>query len=105
MNQNTVPFQKVTDISTGSFTKMTERIADSVSIPIISVGGYRSLKTIENILDTTNITAISMSRPFICESNLIERWKNGDDKPSHCISCNQCLEGIFGCVMKKDVIE
>jgi 2,4-dienoyl-CoA reductase-like NADH-dependent reductase (Old Yellow Enzyme family) len=51
-----------------------------------------------------------MSRPFIREPGLVNRWLQGDRKPAECISCNGCFEpgieegGIY-CVVEKKVKE
>jgi hypothetical protein len=37
---------------------------------------------------------ISMSRPFIRDPDLINRWKAGDLQEAECISCNNCFEQI-----------
>ena len=47
-----------------------------------------------------------MSRPFIREPHLAERWRSGDLTPATCISCNKCLDLIvdrgLGCIFHKD---
>ena len=42
------------------------------------------------ILNDSNISYFSLSRPLTCEPNLINRWTEGDSTPSKCVSCNQC---------------
>jgi hypothetical protein len=37
---------------------------------------------------------ISMSRPFIREPGLINRWQAGDWREAACISCDNCFEPI-----------
>lgn len=74
-------------------------IANQVSTPIISVGGYRTIKGIESVLNSSDIAAISMSRPFICEPDLVKRWHSGDTSPAKCISCNGCFGDSFSCVL------
>jgi len=69
-----------------NFAKELQKIS---SIPIILVGGHRSIDNIENILNHENIPLFSMSRPLIMEPDLINRWKS-DKSPSNCISCNRC---------------
>ena len=63
-------------------------------LPIILVGGIRSLKTAQALIESGAADYISMCRPFICEPDLIQRWKNGDDRPAACLSCNRCVEQI-----------
>lgn len=72
------------------FKEFAEKIKKEVSCPIILVGGHRSIESMNKILNETNIEYLSLSRPLICESNLILRWKNGNTESSKCNSCNSC---------------
>ena len=72
------------------FLKCAEMVSNSVNIPIALVGGIRSKKTIENILDNTKIEIISLSRPLINDPNFLKKLENGDIEDSECISCNGC---------------
>lgn len=101
IDASSLPFQKPKDDEKGTFTDAAAVIADKVSVPIISVGGYRTIKAIENVLNKSNISAISMSRPFICEPSLIKRWRTGDTASSKCTSCNGCFGEKFACVQHK----
>lgn len=62
----------------------------NVDIPIILVGGHRSIENMNHILTTSAIECLSLSRPLIREPQLPNRWKNCDKSPSKCISCNAC---------------
>jgi len=66
---------------------------EKLTIPVILVGGIRSYGDAEEILQK-GIDLISMSRPFICEPDLVKRWKNGDRKDSECESDNLCLKVV-----------
>lgn len=66
-------------------------IAKEIHTPVILVGGLKSLDVIEEVLNTTDIEAISMCRPFIREPQLLNRWLEGDTKKATCISCNKCF--------------
>lgn len=101
IDQTSVPFQKPNNNGNGVFTEVAAMIAEQVTVPIISVGGYRTIEGIENVLNSSNITAISMSRPFICEPDLVRRWHNGDTSPAKCISCNRCFGDSFSCALHK----
>jgi 2,4-dienoyl-CoA reductase-like NADH-dependent reductase (Old Yellow Enzyme family) len=66
-------------------------------IPVMLVGGIRSVSTAEDILSSGDADMISMCRPFIREPDLIERWQGGDTAPATCISCNKCFQfGVRG---------
>jgi 2,4-dienoyl-CoA reductase-like NADH-dependent reductase (Old Yellow Enzyme family) len=68
-------------------------IKKEVTIPIILVGGIRTLQTAKDILDNGDADMISMCRPFIREPDLLLRWQKGDASPAKCISCSRCLRG------------
>jgi 2,4-dienoyl-CoA reductase-like NADH-dependent reductase (Old Yellow Enzyme family) len=88
------------------FSPFAKKIKRHVSVPIILVGGIRSLKGVNHVLKSGAADLVSMARPFIREPNLIKRWKQGDGKKAACISCNQCFgtargpEGVY-CVVER----
>ena len=88
------------------FLSLAKKIKKHVSVPIILVGGIRSLKGVHAILDSGAADLVSMARPLIREPGLIRRWQAGDTKKATCISCNQCFgaartaEGVH-CVVEK----
>ena len=79
------------------FRQAAHTLKKALDIPVILVGGLKSLEVIEDVLASGDADAVSMSRPFICEPDLIERWERGDGAKSECVSCNLCLgEGLTG---------
>jgi 2,4-dienoyl-CoA reductase-like NADH-dependent reductase (Old Yellow Enzyme family) len=72
------------------FRKYAGEIADEVNVPIILVGGNRELNVMEDILNSTKIQYFSLSRPLLCEPDLINRWNNKDKSKAKCISCGKC---------------
>lgn len=78
------------NINEGYFQTYASELQKTINIPVISVGGYRSMEYINKILKETPLEYISLSRPLIREPNLPSRWKNGNFTPSECISCNAC---------------
>jgi len=82
------------------------RIKKEVNCPVMVVGGFRSYEVIEKTLRNNDISHIAMSRPFIREPGLVNRWLQGDRKPATCVSCNSCFkpgleEGGIYCVVEK----
>ncbi|WFD11807.1 NADH:flavin oxidoreductase [Tepidibacter hydrothermalis] len=63
-------------------------LANEVDIPLIAVGGIRTENAADELLNSNSIEAISFSRPFIADMDLVGRFKNG--KPSRCTTCFQC---------------
>jgi len=70
-----------------------EMIKQAVSVPVIVCGGIRSLNDINSILSGGKADYVSMSRPFICEPNLVNRLRDGEETEVRCINCNYCLMG------------
>jgi 2,4-dienoyl-CoA reductase-like NADH-dependent reductase (Old Yellow Enzyme family) len=73
------------------FRERAAAVKKAVKIPVIAVGGIRSLEMAKNIVESGDADLISMSRPFIREPDLINRWQRGETKPAICISCNKCF--------------
>ncbi|MBP2029160.1 2,4-dienoyl-CoA reductase-like NADH-dependent reductase (Old Yellow Enzyme family) [Methanohalophilus levihalophilus] len=76
------------------FRRYAKMIKDTVNIPIILVGGIRSRNVMDHVLKVY-ADMVSMSRPFICEPDLVRKIRDG--APSvKCVSCNLCFdpEGI-----------
>ena len=66
-----------------------------VSVPLILVGGIRSPEVAESILENGIADFVSMSRPFIREPGLVERWRSGDRKKAACVSDSKCFVPAF----------
>ncbi len=79
-------------------------IAEMTHIPVVLVGINRSLDVMDSILNSTKINFFSMSRPFLREPNLINRWEKGDNTKSKCVSCAKCYsqEGNV-CVFRREI--
>ena len=65
-------------------------------IPLILVGGIRSLAVVEQILEEGVADYFAMSRPLIREPDLPLRWQRGADHPAECISCLGCFAPAAG---------
>ncbi|MHA1269616.1 MAG: oxidoreductase [Candidatus Helarchaeota archaeon] len=75
-------------------------IKKHIKIPVILVGGIRLKSMAENILQCNDADMISMSRPFICEPDLPNKWKSGKSDISLCISCNRCCDDAINSVFQ-----
>ena len=71
-----------------------EAIKRRVRIPVIVVGGIKRLKDIEDIITQGRADYVSMSRPFIIEPDLVNKFQSGQAGASRCISCNFCFVGL-----------
>jgi len=72
------------------FVSYAEKIKQEVKIPVISVGGIRDFTVLTQILNHNSIDYFALSRPLICESDLINRWHEGNMESAKCISCGKC---------------
>lgn len=90
------------------FLEAAKVFKEQIKVPLILVGGLRSLTVAERIVEQGFADYISMSRPFVREPDLIKRWKAGDVRKATCLSDNQCFgpamagEGIYCVVEKKE---
>lgn len=78
------------------FRERATAVKREVKVPVIAVGGIRSMQTAENILESGDADLVSMCRPFIREPGLVARWQRGDEGPARCISCNKCFAVVRG---------
>lgn len=77
-------------INEGYFVPAAARIASVVRCPVIAVGGFRSVDTMESVLKKTEISFISLSRPLLREPDLPEKMRKDPQTVSKCVSCNAC---------------
>ncbi len=79
---------------------------ERIRVPLMLVGGIRSLSVAERLVRDNLADYVSLSRPLIREPNLINRWKSGDTRKALCQSDNLCFkaaksgEGIY-CVVER----
>jgi 2,4-dienoyl-CoA reductase-like NADH-dependent reductase (Old Yellow Enzyme family) len=72
-----------------------------VNVPLVLIGGNRSYQVADRLINEGTADYISMSRPFIREPDLINRWQAGDLSKAACVSDNMCFkpgmkgEGIY----------
>ncbi|MBQ9045890.1 MAG: NADH:flavin oxidoreductase [Oscillospiraceae bacterium] len=72
------------------FLPPAAKIAEAVSCPVIVVGGFRSLDTMEAALNETKIALISLSRPLLREPDWPNTLQRDPGAVSKCVSCNRC---------------
>ena len=72
------------------FKRFALALAEKADIPVILVGGHRSIDNMNIVLNEGKIAYLSLSRPLIREPDLINRWQNGECSPAKCVSCNMC---------------
>jgi len=83
-----------------------KEIKKFIDVPLMLVGGIKSLDVIEKILAEGSVDFVCMSRPLIREPDLPNKWLNGTGPDTcECISCNRCvasfMTGAIHCVLKE----
>jgi len=71
------------------------RYKENIKIPLMLVGGIRSLEEAEKLVSDGITDYIALCRPFIREPGLVNRWKSGDRRPSLCVSDSGCFKPGF----------
>jgi 2,4-dienoyl-CoA reductase-like NADH-dependent reductase (Old Yellow Enzyme family) len=74
-----------------------------LKVPLILVGGFRTLREMEQVVEEKKADAVSMCRPFIMDPYLVKKLREGTAEGSACISCNECIKemhaGRIRCVL------
>jgi len=76
-----------------------QRVAARRDTPVGVCGGWRSAAVIEPLLARGDLDFVAMSRPFICEPDVVRRLCAGQPRAT-CNNCNKCCtrrEGIIRC--------
>jgi 2,4-dienoyl-CoA reductase-like NADH-dependent reductase (Old Yellow Enzyme family) len=71
------------------FRHHASALKKKVNVPVILVGGLRSLDMMESVVSSGDADFIALSRPFIREPDLIRKLRDGAATAA-CISCNKC---------------
>ena len=74
----------------GYYLDAARNYKQELQMPLILVGGIRSLEASQKIVEGQMADFIAFSRPLVCEPDLVSRWQAGDTQRSHCISCSKC---------------
>jgi 2,4-dienoyl-CoA reductase-like NADH-dependent reductase (Old Yellow Enzyme family) len=86
-----VRFGTVSKENEAYYRDAARRYKQSTRVPLILVGGIRSPEVAERLVEEGTTDYVAMSRPLICEPDLVNRWKNGDTTKSACVSDNRCF--------------
>ncbi len=89
------------------FQRDARKVKNEIDVPSILVGGLRSFEVAEKLIIDDIADYTSMSRPFIREPDLINRWQAGDFRKAKYISDNSCFKpGLKGkgiCCVTKEI--
>jgi 2,4-dienoyl-CoA reductase-like NADH-dependent reductase (Old Yellow Enzyme family) len=86
-----VRFRTISKENEVYYRDAARRFKQRVRVPLILVGGIRSPDVAERLVAEGTADYVAMSRPLICEPDLVNRWKNGDTTKSACVSDNRCF--------------
>lgn len=87
-------FDQYTLRKNGYFLEYARALREVIKLPLITVGGFRDLQTINEALSDFGVDAVGVSRPLLAEPDLFLRWKNADTRPAICVSCSKCRTEI-----------
>ena len=88
-NLNTRPGVRA-GVDEAYFRPLAHQARQATRLPILLVGGFRSRRTMEEVLSSGDADFISLCRPLICEPDLPQRMREGLQEESVCISANRC---------------
>lgn len=72
------------------FAAAAKAVKAAVKVPVILVGGLRSLAVMERVVADGAADLVALSRPLVKEPDLVARMKKGQAKAA-CVSCNACF--------------
>ncbi len=87
----------VTSVPRGAFVDAGAQVKAAVNIPVIASNRINMPDTAEDILASGKADMISMARPFLADSEWVNKASDGrSDEINTCIACNQaCLDHTF----------
>src|SRR3990170_159507 len=68
------------------FRSWARAVKERVKVPVMIVGGLRTVEVMEEIVLQGDADLVSLARPLIREPDLVNRWRRGDRRGSACIS-------------------
>ncbi|NGQ95377.1 FAD-dependent oxidoreductase [Brevibacillus sp. SYP-B805] len=81
----------------GAYVWVAQRVKEAVAIPVIASNRINDVRLAEEILAEGLCDMISMARPFLADSHIVHKSREGRfDEVNTCIACNQaCLDHVF----------
>lgn len=72
------------------FLVYVDDLIDAIDIPVILGGNSRDMKSMNDILNNSDVEFMSMSKPFVAQADFLADWKANGEGVSICQSCNNC---------------
>ncbi len=64
------------------------------NVPLLVVGGMRTLGFMERVVSSGAADFVSLCRPFVREPALVKRFHEGKAQSASCASCNRCFAAV-----------
>ncbi len=77
------------------YAEFAAKIRSKLPIPVILVGGIRTLARAEELLSGRVCDLIALGRPLIAEPDLGLKWLREEESESVCSGCNTCFRPIL----------
>ena len=80
-----------------AFTWVSKKLKNVITVPLITSNRINSPEIAENCLQNGDADLVSMARPFLADSQFVQKAKNNQSfLINKCIACNQgCLDRVF----------
>ncbi|MFW5875465.1 MAG: NADH:flavin oxidoreductase [Myxococcota bacterium] len=82
------------------------RVVEAVNVPVVLIGGVRSVDHIEGAL-ASGFGFVALGRPLIHDASLVRKMERGEIRVSGCIPCNRCIAEMDGggvrCVLAPEI--
>jgi 2,4-dienoyl-CoA reductase (NADPH2) len=87
----------ITQVPRGAWIDSTAALKPHVNVPVIASNRINTPQMAEQILADGKADAVSMARPFLADSFIVQKAAEGrEDEINICIACNQaCLDHAF----------
>ena len=87
----------VTSVPRAAFTRVTQKLRDEVTLPLITTNRINMPEVAEQVLAQGHADMVSMARPFLADPEWVNKAEEGRaDEINTCIACNQaCLDHTF----------
>ena len=72
------------------FLVYVDNLIDEIDIPVILGGSLRDMKSMNDVLNHSDVEFMSMSKPFVAQADFLADWKRDGEGVAICQSCNNC---------------
>jgi 2,4-dienoyl-CoA reductase-like NADH-dependent reductase (Old Yellow Enzyme family) len=76
------------------FLPMARRFRQSVSLPLILLGGINTVQSIQQAM-ADGFEFVAMGRALLRDPDLINKMRDGTATEGNCIHCNKCMVSIY----------